>query len=161
MINIIGEYSGRLSNDGERVIISSNITGNIWNFTYNDQEPWPKEVDGKGPSLVFSGYNPKDPESWKQNSIMGGLPGYPDETVDNNNSLFLCGDLNNDEIYTVSDIVLLVNYILKIGERKCSSLADINKDNNIDISDIVILINYILGINNSQQKSCICSKSDE
>jgi len=80
-INVAGEYTGRLSNDGERLFIKNSTTNNIVDFTYNDQVPWPTAADGTGPSLVLTGETANDPSSWKENAVKGGRPGYPDATV--------------------------------------------------------------------------------
>ena len=48
---IAGEYSGNLSNDGERVEILADDDSVIQAFTYNDQLPWPTAADGGGFSL--------------------------------------------------------------------------------------------------------------
>jgi len=80
-IHITGEYTGRLSNDGERILIKNSAGNEIVNFTYNDQIPWPIAADGTGPSLVFTGEMPNDPSNWKENSLNGGRPGYPDGTL--------------------------------------------------------------------------------
>ncbi|MED6299903.1 MAG: lamin tail domain-containing protein, partial [Verrucomicrobiota bacterium] len=80
-INVAGEYTGRLSNDGERLFIKNSTTNNIVDFTYNDQVPWPTAADGTGPSLVLTGEMANDPLSWKENAVKGGRPGYPDATV--------------------------------------------------------------------------------
>ena len=57
-------------------------------------------------------------------------------------SKLLCGDLDQSSIthpeirHNITDIVILVDYILELGDRECPSLADINKDHHIDVSDI-------------------------
>ena len=80
-IHVIGEYTGRLSNDGERLLIKNSTGNDIVDFTYNDQIPWPIAADGTGPSLVFTGETANDPSHWKENSLKGGRPGYPDGTI--------------------------------------------------------------------------------
>ena len=52
------------------------------------------------------------------------------------------GDLNNDEILNVLDIVLLVNII--IGENQETESADINQDGLINVQDIVLLVNMVI-----------------
>ena len=76
-----GEYAGRLSNDGERLLIKNSNTNDIVDLTYNDQIPWPTAADGTGPSLVLTGETANDPLNWKENAMNGGRPGYPDATV--------------------------------------------------------------------------------
>jgi len=59
------------------------------------------------------------------------------------------GDVNNDGIVDVADLIKVINVILGIGpdptqeERQAS---DINDDGSIDIRDLITLINTILGI---------------
>ena len=81
-------------------------------------------------------------------------------------SNLLCGDLDRSsekkpEVrHNVSDIVILVNYILGIVDREeneyCPSLANVNKDENgdINVSDIVVLVNYILDVGEEPSSNC-------
>ena len=59
-----------------------------------------------------------------------------------NSSPQLIGDLNNDNIVNVLDIILLVNFIL--DGQEYSANTDINSDNEINILDIIALVNMIL-----------------
>ena len=54
----------------------------------------------------------------------------------------LPGDLNNDGILNVLDVVLMVNMVLSVGYDES---ADMNGDGIINVLDIVTLINAILG----------------
>ena len=82
---VFGEYSGRLSNDGERVAIGG-PGGSLIEFTYNDQPPWPTLPDGLGHSLVLvdpdSAPDHNDPASWLPGDAVGGNPGGPDGTIE-------------------------------------------------------------------------------
>jgi len=56
------------------------------------------------------------------------------------------GDINQDGIVNILDIVQVVNYILgnpDFSEEQIA-LADYNQDNNVDILDIVQIVNHIL-----------------
>ena len=58
----------------------------------------------------------------------------------------LLGDINQDNNINISDIVLLINYILS-GENISDEellIADLNQDNSINVSDVVMLVNIIL-----------------
>ena len=57
-------------------------------------------------------------------------------------SLILQGDINNDGILNVSDIIIIVNMIL--GISLIDMMADINGDESIDIFDVVMIVNIIL-----------------
>ena len=56
------------------------------------------------------------------------------------------GDINQDFVVDILDIVLLINFV--IGNTEATSyefyLSDINSDNQMDILDIVMLVNLIL-----------------
>ena len=80
-IIIAGEYSGRLSNDGETLSVFSDTSGNILEFTYNDQLPWPTLADGNGRSLVAVGQDPAQADNWSAHLLSGGAPGYPDDII--------------------------------------------------------------------------------
>ena len=57
------------------------------------------------------------------------------------------GDVNGDGRRNVSDIMLIVNYILgQANEDFNTVLADLNNDGNVNVSDIMILVNIILGM---------------
>ena len=73
------EYTGRLNNDGEQLLITANGPDPVHDFTYNDQLPWPTEADGIGLSLILD--NPAagpphgKPASWTTSRYLGGSPG--------------------------------------------------------------------------------------
>ena len=54
----------------------------------------------------------------------------------------LLGDLNDDQILNIEDIILMVNMILDLIDDDID--ADMNEDGGINILDIAILINLIL-----------------
>ncbi len=56
----------------------------------------------------------------------------------------LRGDVNLDMKVSVSDVVFLINYLLKGGSAPSfPSLADVDCSGEIEISDVVYLINYL------------------
>ena len=59
----------------------------------------------------------------------------------------IIGDINNDNLVNVVDVVNLVSYILNddIGFNECELLfSDINTDNLINVVDVVNLVSMIL-----------------
>ncbi len=56
----------------------------------------------------------------------------------------LKGDINGDNILTVSDVTMLVNIVLGNGEAPNFNIADVNGDGAITVSDVTMLINKIL-----------------
>ena len=73
------EYTGRLSNDGEQILILGTSPDPIKAFIYNDQAPWPTTADGEGSSLVLidATTNPDhaDSSNWTASRNFGGSPG--------------------------------------------------------------------------------------
>ena len=61
------------------------------------------------------------------------------------------GNLNNDELIDIFDIILLVSYILgdlnDYNEALFLSSGDLNSDEMIDVSDILLLVDFILNNN--------------
>lgn len=71
---------------------------------------------------------------------------YNQWVIDNIN--FDLGDINQDQILDILDIVQLVNFILgqTIFNFEELYLADCNSDSIINIQDIIIIVNYIINI---------------
>ena len=57
--------------------------------------------------------------------------------------LSIIGDLNNDTLINIQDIILMIDIILNNGY---DFLADINEDNIINVQDVILLVNMILNI---------------
>jgi hypothetical protein len=76
---VSGEYSGNLSNGGERLRLQAADGSTIQDFVYDDAAPWPTAADGKGPSLILR--NPSsNPDhglatNWMASAMPGGMPG--------------------------------------------------------------------------------------
>lgn len=60
--------------------------------------------------------------------------------------MFIIGDMNNDSLLNILDIIALVNYIVNI-ETDNEIIADINEDNQINILDVITLVNIVLDQN--------------
>jgi hypothetical protein len=76
---IAGEFTGNLSNGGERLQLVSGTNTVVRDFIYLDGGAWPESPDGDGPSLMlrdpFSNPNHAQPTNWIASAIPGGLPG--------------------------------------------------------------------------------------
>ena len=59
---------------------------------------------------------------------------------------FILGDINNDSLINVQDIILLVGFVLQIDFPTDTKfmVADINGDSIINVQDIILLVNIIL-----------------
>ncbi|MCP4847048.1 MAG: lamin tail domain-containing protein, partial [Verrucomicrobiaceae bacterium] len=124
-IFVAGQYTGRLSNDGENLALFSDITGDILEFTYNDQTPWSTLADGAGHSLVAIGSFPSEAGNWGAHALAGGAPGYPDQIITsgylawkNNNAIKSdLGDADDDGIPN------LVEYGFATNPRSANATA--------------------------------------
>lgn len=83
---IAGEYTGRLSNNGERISLVDFWNGTVADFTYGDGRGWPLAADGGGHALVplISALSEQVngslnyPGNWRAGTYIGGSPGMDD-----------------------------------------------------------------------------------
>ena len=76
-VPIAGQFTGSLSNGGERIVLRDADGNVVIDFTYDDEAPWPTQPDGSGVSLEMlsltgdytSGSN------WRPSAEIGGSPG--------------------------------------------------------------------------------------
>jgi hypothetical protein len=131
-ISVAGQYGASLNNAGENVELALPLPyeGEIHDFTYDDV--WYPKTDGGGKSLVIG--NPlfdRDswdlPTGWRASYATGGSPGradllYADQNGDGSVGLAdlillrnkigtanLTGDINNDGVVNVADVVSFVS----------------------------------------------------
>ena len=110
-INILGTYTGNLSNSGEPISLNDGkTTAAIKAFTYEDgtgvgEEDWPTTPDGDGPSLVVLNTDGDydDGNNWAASTTTNGTPGEAEAAT-------LVGDLNNDGYVGSADLSQLLAY---------------------------------------------------
>ncbi len=83
---IAGEFTdGKLSNDGEQILLLDREDAIVLRLTYNDAGAWPDSPDGNGPALVLiapeSAPGLDDPASWRPSVLPGGSPGQDDRLL--------------------------------------------------------------------------------
>ena len=77
---VAGEYSGSLSNAGERIELQDAVGTTIHAFSYDDS--WYKVTDGNGASLTVQDPHGTDPNdwsdgaAWRPSTASGGSPGW-------------------------------------------------------------------------------------
>ena len=103
----------------------------------NDGSPYPRDfiVDQEG--ILQYANNEIDTE-WMIYVL--------DELTGNNQGV--AGDVNNDEVVNILDVIQTVNIILGANPTPTEYelwATDMNQDGNIDILDIVLIVNIILG----------------
>ncbi|MBN1505835.1 MAG: lamin tail domain-containing protein [Sedimentisphaerales bacterium] len=79
--NVVGPYTGRLNNDGERIDLSNANGGIVLTLRYDDDAPWPVSPDGTGHSLVLTRLSGdlEEASSWSASTGIGGTPGTADQ----------------------------------------------------------------------------------
>ena len=104
----------------------------------NDGSPYPRDfiVDQEG--ILQYANNEIDTEwmIYVLDELIGG------------SSEGIAGDVNNDSLINILDIIQTINIILGVNPTPTDYelwAADLNQDGNIDILDIVLIVNTILG----------------
>gem|GEM_PF-2689764 len=83
-LNVVGQWSGRLSGNGEKIAVLNNLNQEVMEITYNNADPWPVAADAAGGTLVLDdpAGTPADQLGkyyrWRSSSEFGGTPGAPD-----------------------------------------------------------------------------------
>ena len=108
--------------------------GDTYDLYYlpNDGSPYPRDFIVNSEGILEYANNEID-IAWMID-IIEALLGLDD---------ILLGDINDDGILNVLDVILIINII--IYENEYNVIADLNQDNGINILDVVILISMILG----------------
>ena len=77
-----GDYGGRLSNAGERLLLEDAFGRPVVEVEYDDNAPWPPSADGSGRSIVLRPNQPisapGDATIWRGSTIVYGSPGAAD-----------------------------------------------------------------------------------
>jgi len=152
---LIGEIPGSIGdliNLNSLVLYNNQLTGeipseigNLINVNYlylNDNQlsgEVPFEICNIGdpmPSLFNNQLCPPYPDCISQNNIDSF------DTSECEECFNYSGDLNDDNIVNINDIIILISCILAYDT--CEVCFDINQDSEFDILDIIILINTIL-----------------
>jgi len=105
------------------------IDVNDWDFSYEDFSPC---IDAGDPNL-------NDPDETR--SDIGAIFFNQNECVGES------GDINNDNIINILDIVSITNYILNqesFNSECLEYLSDMNQDGIVNILDVVAMVNIIL-----------------
>lgn len=77
--NVIGNFTGRLDGNGERITIVNHAGAVVQSVFYRDEGKWPAGPDGSGHTLILRNIftDPGEPENWTQSPELGGSPGLP------------------------------------------------------------------------------------
>jgi hypothetical protein len=109
---------------GDTNFIDMGIWGDYWSSTVQDWGSWVRN---------FAYYN-----SASHRQICDRHYGMAIRCLAN----YILGDINEDGILNVLDIVLMVNMILN---NEYSIVGDVNEDGSINILDVVLMVNILVG----------------
>jgi len=124
--NLVGQYTGRLSNSGEHLLLEGAVAETILDFTYRDN--WYPTTDGDGHSLVIRNAAAAAntwglATSWRASDAPGGNPGVADPPP-------LPGDANGDGRVDLDDLNMVRNNFGTAGP------GDVNGDGMVDSDDL-------------------------
>ena len=111
--------------------------GDTYDLYYmpNDGSPYPRDFIINQEGIIAYANNEIDTE-WMLSIIY--------DLIDNTNGII--GDINQDYVINVLDIINLINFILgtEIPNNNQITLSDLNSDEIVNILDVVMLVNLIL-----------------
>ena len=120
-------------------------------FTYNENYDIATELigqaqDGSEDCINRDFYTYTYDDNYNQNEFLrqqweyGNWNNYQ-RTLTSYEYIPIQGDINEDDVLDILDVVLIVNLVL---EPQYDEMADLNQDGFLDILDIIILVNNII-----------------
>jgi len=153
---IAGEYSGHLSNAGERVVLSGPAGEPILDFEFRDD--WHPTTDGDGASLIVidplaASESWSEGASWRPSDSIDGTPGFVDGPPPVG-GWQLPGDANQDGVLNLSDGLrdLQLLFVAQTFPLPCDgpltsagnrTVLDANGDDEFNLSDPIYLLSYL------------------
>ena len=140
-------FGWKFSNNQKESGIFTNITENSYSISvenaYSTELLWTHWTASDTLRAYINGY-----DSIERNYQIGktdiAIPPFSLNTC----MSIVIGDINQDDVLNITDVVVLVNIIINIfsSNDKQEVIADVNNDGEINIVDVVVLVNLILGI---------------
>ena len=154
----LSNFQEDLHNQGyENIVIiavgQSNISQFNTNFTANSTLPlvmdtYPdlpirEQFNGLHKEVVILGY---DYQELGRISLSSGLnnnaQNFISDIIISNYNVFIAGDINDDGIVNVLDVIQAVNMVMNIIEE--TETADLNMDGIVNVVDVILLVNIII-----------------
>jgi hypothetical protein len=68
----------------------------------------------------------------------------------------ICGDVTNDGLVNLSDVIWLLNFLFKMGPapKLFTCVGDVNNDNTVNLSDAIIILNFLFKGGSSPNPDC-------
>ena len=127
--NILGQWSGGLSNSGETIELRDALGGLMMAVSYTDVDPWSEAADGDGPTLeLIDPAGGSEAANWRASFYAGGSPGSERQT--------LSGDYNRDRVVDDADYLAWRASFSRSVESEIG--ADGNGDGAVDAADYAV-----------------------
>ena len=127
--NILGQWSGGLSNSGDTVELRDALGGLMMAVSYTDAAPWSQAADGDGPTLeLLDPAGGSEAANWRASFYAGGSPGSERQT--------LPGDYNRDRVVDGADYLAWRASFSRSVESEIG--ADGNGDGAVDAADYAV-----------------------
>ena len=134
------QWGNMPSGGGSQIVLDENVSPTIWSM-FNTGNAYPSSVFITHDMKVHDMMN--NAGSWSiNNRIDAMLEECGSECDPNPCANVVNGDLNNDGITNISDIILTISYILYDNQLDC--IPDVNQDGIVNVSDIVSITTIIL-----------------
>ena len=139
----ITDISGGLAEDAGFTVSFSDETGIILGFSF-EGEIIP-EGSGLLTNIYYTYHNAGTTDICMTDIIVSNPDGQGLSTEGDCTQISggLLGDLNEDGILNIADIIILINLIIS-GEPIDNPIADVNQDESINVLDVISLVNLIL-----------------
>ncbi|MGK0189779.1 MAG: hypothetical protein ACI9R3_005597, partial [Verrucomicrobiales bacterium] len=126
-IDIAGQYTGALRNNGETIALVDREGQDILRFSYNDKGAWPGRADGSGSSLelIDPGAALDEASSWRPSSEFHGSPGYDGSGPDNR---VVINEVVASPLGAAMDAIELLNTSNALIDLSGWFLSDTNSD---------------------------------
>jgi hypothetical protein len=133
-IRVAGEFtSGKLDNGSEQIRVREPLGGLLQEFTYEDEDGWPTDADGRGKTLEIIDPlgNYKRSANWRASRELGGNPGRPGH---------LAGDATGDGVFDSTDLLAILTaaeYEDFASGNSNFAEGDFNGDGDFTTADLV------------------------
>ena len=134
------QWGNMPSGGGSQIVLDENVSPTIWSM-FNTGNAYPSSVFITHDMKVHDMMN--NAGSWSINNRIDAMLEECESDCDPDPcSNITNGDLNNDGITNISDIMLTISYILYDSQLDC--IPDVNQDGTVNVSDIVSITTIIL-----------------
>jgi hypothetical protein len=141
MLHYAGKFSGQFNNAGEQITLVDGAGLTIVGVTFDDENGWPTEPDGNGPTLELANpdADPTTPAAWTSGAV-GGSPG---SWTDPRTPRSIDVD-DNGTVDGMHDGLIIVRYMFEIRDEPLTHGALGNGAQRTDPAEIAAYLGTVL-----------------